>query len=67
MPSTPNQLVNHPVRLASRPVGIGEVMRAGDIGRVIASKNPPFQPGDGVSGPLGVQEYCPAAVWKGST
>jgi NADPH-dependent curcumin reductase len=111
MESTLNQLVNHQVRLASRPVGmaqpenwqfteevvtepadgqvlvktlalsldpamrgwlnegksyippvgIGEVMRAGGIGRVIASKNPAFQPGDVVSGLLGVQEYCPAA------
>ncbi len=39
------------------PVGIGEVMRAGGIGRVIASKNPAFAPGDVVSGALGVQEY----------
>ena len=44
------------------PVGIGEVMRAGGVGRVIASKNPDFAPGDVVSGLLGVQEYCQAAV-----
>ena len=44
------------------PVGIGEVMRAGGIGRVVASKNPAFQPGDVVSGLLGVQEYCQAAA-----
>ena len=44
------------------PVGIGEVMRAGGIGRVIASKNPAFAPGDVVSGLLGVQEYCQAAA-----
>jgi NADPH-dependent curcumin reductase CurA len=112
MESTLNQLVNHQVRLASRPVGlakaenwqfteeavaepadgqvlvktlvlsldpamrgwlnegksyippvgIGEVMRAGGIGRVVASKNPAFQPGDVVSGLLGVQEYCQAAA-----
>lgn len=112
MANTLNQLVNHQVRLASRPVGlakaenwqfteeavaepadgqvlvktlvlsldpamrgwlndgksyippvgIGEVMRAGGIGRVIASKNPAFRPGDVVSGLLGVQEYCQAAA-----
>ena len=44
------------------PVGIGEVMRAGGIGRVLASKNPAFQPGDVVSGLLGVQEYCQTAA-----
>lgn len=44
------------------PVGIGEVMRAGGIGRVIASKDPAFAPGDVVSGLLGVQEYCQAAA-----
>ena len=43
------------------PVGIGEVMRAGGIGRVLASKNPGFATGDLVSGLLGVQEYCLAA------
>lgn len=40
------------------PVGIGEVMRAGGIGRVIASKNPKFAVGDMVSAGLGVQEYA---------
>ena len=44
------------------PVGIGEVMRAGGIGRVIASKDPAFAPGDVVSGLLGVQEYCQSAA-----
>jgi NADPH-dependent curcumin reductase CurA len=39
------------------PVGIGEVMRAGGVGRVIASKNPAFAVGDTVYGKLGVQEY----------
>ncbi|OOG52189.1 NADP-dependent oxidoreductase [Polaromonas sp. C04] len=39
------------------PVGIGEVMRAGGIGKVIASKNPAFAVGDVVSAVLGVQEY----------
>ena len=40
------------------PVAIGEVMRAGGIGRVIASKNPAFAVGDTVSCTPGVQEYC---------
>ena len=39
------------------PVGIGEVMRAGGIGEVIASKNPAFAVGDIVSCTPGVQEY----------
>jgi NADPH-dependent curcumin reductase CurA len=39
------------------PVGIGEVMRAGGAGRVIASKNQRFAVGDHVTGMLGVQEY----------
>ena len=40
------------------PVGIGEVMRAGGVGTVVASKNPKFAVGDTVSAGLGVQEYC---------
>ena len=44
------------------PVGIGEVMRAGGIGRVLVSKDPAFAPGDIVSGLLGAQEYCQAAA-----
>jgi hypothetical protein len=40
------------------PVGIGEVMRAGAAGRVIASKNPGFAVGDFVYGAFGVQEYA---------
>jgi len=39
------------------PVGIGEVMRAGAVGRVIASQNPGFAVGDHVVGMFGVQEY----------
>ena len=39
------------------PVGIGEVMRAGGVGTVIASKNPQFAVGDAVSVGTGVQEY----------
>ena len=40
------------------PVGIGEVMRAGGVGVVVASQNPLFAVGDHVSGSLGVQEYA---------
>jgi len=39
-------------------VGIGDVMRAGGIGTVIASKSPAFAVGDTVYGTLGVQEYA---------
>jgi len=39
------------------PVGIGEVMRAGGVGRVVASKNPAFAVGDTVAGGPGVQQY----------
>jgi hypothetical protein len=44
------------------PVGIGEVMRAGAVGRVITSCDPNVAVGDHVVGVLGVQEY---AVAKG--
>jgi NADPH-dependent curcumin reductase CurA len=40
------------------PVGIGEVMRAIGIGRVVASKNAAFAAGDLVAGSYGIQEYC---------
>ncbi|MHB8508373.1 MAG: NADP-dependent oxidoreductase [Candidatus Dormibacteria bacterium] len=40
------------------PVEIGEVMRAGGVGRVIASRNPRFAVGDHVVGTFGVQEYA---------
>src|SRR3954468_17067940 len=40
------------------PVGIGEVMRAGGAGRVIASKHPGFAVGDHVTSMFGVQEYA---------
>ncbi|ABD69912.1 Alcohol dehydrogenase, zinc-binding [Rhodoferax ferrireducens T118] len=39
------------------PVAIGEVMRAGGVGKVIASRNPQFAVGDYVSAGFGVQEY----------
>jgi NADPH-dependent curcumin reductase CurA len=40
------------------PVGIGEVMRAGGIGKVVNSRNPGFAAGDLVAGGFGIQEYC---------
>lgn len=40
------------------PVGIGDVMRAGGAGRVIASQNPAFAAGDHVTGVMGAQEYA---------
>jgi NADPH-dependent curcumin reductase CurA len=40
------------------PVGIGEVMRAGGVGKVAASKDPAFAAGDMVAGGFGIQEYC---------
>ncbi|HZY20593.1 MAG TPA: NADP-dependent oxidoreductase [Ramlibacter sp.] len=40
------------------PVALGEVMRAGGIGRVIGSEHPDFAAGDRVTGVLGVQEYA---------
>jgi len=40
------------------PVRIGEVMRAGGVGQVIASRNPDFAVGDYVQGLVGWQDYC---------
>jgi hypothetical protein len=40
------------------PVGIGEVMRAGGCGEVIASEHPGFAPGDHVTGVTGIQEHA---------
>ena len=45
-----------------KPVGIGEVMRAGGIGKVVASKSPQFAVGDFVSGALGVQQFWVGAA-----
>ena len=39
------------------PIGIGEVIRALGVGKVIASKNPAFAVGDYVNGAVGVQDY----------
>ncbi len=40
------------------PVEIGDVMRAGAVGRVTASEHPGFAEGDCVYGTFGVQEYA---------
>jgi NADPH-dependent curcumin reductase len=40
------------------PVALGEVMRAGAIGRVLASSHAGFAAGELVSGSLGVQTHC---------
>ena len=40
------------------PVGIGEVMRAGAVGRVVDSRHPDFAVGDSVFGQFGVQRYA---------
>jgi NADPH-dependent curcumin reductase CurA len=40
------------------PVGIGEVMRAGAVGRVTNSRHPGFEAGELVSGMFGVQRYA---------
>jgi NADPH-dependent curcumin reductase CurA len=50
------------VRSYIPPVGIGDVMRAGGVGRVVESRDPRFKEGDWVSGFPGIQEY---AVQKG--
>jgi NADPH-dependent curcumin reductase CurA len=44
-------------------VGIGDVMRGGASGRVVASRNPNFAPGDLVTGLFGWQDY---ALLRGS-
>lgn len=40
------------------PIQIGEVMRAGSVGKVVASNHPAFKVGDYVSGWGGVQDYA---------
>jgi NADPH-dependent curcumin reductase CurA len=40
------------------PVGIGEVMRAGGLGRVTESRHPDYETGQLVSGMFGVQRYA---------
>ena len=40
------------------PVGLGEVMRAGGLGLVVASAHPEFKAGEHVVGTFGVQDYA---------
>ncbi len=40
------------------PVKLGEVMRAGAVGEVVASRNPAFREGDHVAGMFGMQDYA---------
>ena len=40
------------------PVGLGEVMRAGGVGEVLASRHPGLAAGDFVTGVTGAQEYA---------
>jgi NADPH-dependent curcumin reductase CurA len=40
------------------PVGLGEVMRAGGLGRVVATRHPDFKVGEHVVGAFGVQDYA---------
>lgn len=40
------------------PVAIGDVMRAGGVGRVLESRDPAFAPGQAVRGSLGVQTHA---------
>ncbi len=51
-------------RSYAKPVEVGEVMTAQSAGEVVESRDPRFQPGDKVVGPLGWQEY---AVARGGT
>ncbi|MEL7221954.1 MAG: NADP-dependent oxidoreductase, partial [Bacteroidota bacterium] len=46
------------VRSYIPPVQLGEVMRAGSVGEVIATKNERFKVGDIATGWGGVQQYC---------
>ena len=46
------------VRSYIPPVQIGEVMRAGSVGKVVASRHPSFEVGQTVTGMGGVQEYA---------
>ncbi len=40
------------------PIALGDVMRAAAVGRVVASRNGAFSPGDHVTGVFGVQDYA---------
>ena len=42
----------------AKPVGLGEVMTGGVVGRVVVSRNPAFREGDIVEGILGWQDFA---------
>lgn len=44
------------------PIGLGEVMRAGAVGEVIASKHPDWKDGDYAVGVFGMQDYAVVEV-----
>ncbi|NDU77155.1 zinc-binding dehydrogenase [Actinomadura sp. DSM 109109] len=50
----------NPGETYTAPVGIGEVMRGGGVGRVVASRNPALPEGQWVYGDLGWREYVVA-------
>ncbi len=59
-PSMRGQMENRADYVA--PLEIGDVMRAGGVGRVVESNHPDYTVGDMVGGTLGMQDY---AVFKG--
>jgi NADPH-dependent curcumin reductase CurA len=44
------------------PIGLGEVMRAGAVGEVVASNHPNFKSGDHAVGMFGMQDYAVSGV-----
>ncbi len=55
-PSMRGQMENRADYVA--PLAIGDVMRAGGTGEVVASNNPDYPAGTRVQGTFGMQEYC---------
>ena len=60
-PSMRGQMENRADYVA--PLNIGDVMRAGGVGRVVESNHPDFAVGDMVGGTFGMQDYV---VFEGS-
>lgn len=60
-PSMRGQMENRADYVA--PLEIGDVMRAGGVGRVVESNHPDYAPGDLVGGTFGMQDYV---VFDGS-
>ena len=61
-PSMRGQMENRADYVA--PLEIGDVMRAGGVGKIVESNHPDFAVGDMVGGTFGMQDY---AVFNGST